>query len=172
MKNKNIVLIGMPGAGKTTIANIIKEKFNLGYDLVDMDEEIEKRQGMTIKEIFELHGEEYFRNLETQLSEELGKEKGKIISTGGGVILKYENIKALKENSVVLFIDRSLDGIIEDFEGDKRPLVLDNIKRLNELYEQRISLYRKYNDYSIPNNKSIDDFVFALNIILRKEGIL
>ncbi|MCT4631777.1 MAG: shikimate kinase [Firmicutes bacterium] len=172
MKNKNIVLIGMPGAGKTTIAGIIKEKFDLSYEVIDMDEEIEKRQGMTINEIFKQYGEEFFRKLESELSQELGKNDGKIISTGGGVILEYENIKALKENGVVLFIDRSLEEIIKDFDGDNRPLVLDNIKRLHELYEQRILLYRKYNDYSIPNNKSIDDFVFALNIILRKEGIL
>lgn len=172
MNNKNIILIGMPGAGKTTLGKIIKDKFNLDYNLVDMDDEIEKMEKSKIKDIFKNKGEEYFRDLESQLSEELASQEKLIISTGGGIVLNFENILLLKKRGIVIFIDRPIEDILSDFDGKNRPLVFDNMKKLHELYDNRIELYRKYNDYSIPNNKDLGHFVFAMRIILRKEGIL
>ena len=92
----NIILIGMPGSGKTTTGKLLAQK--LGFDFLDMDDVIEKNEGKKISEIFKLKGEEYFRNLETSLLESLLEKENLILSTGGGVILFNNNYELLKKN--------------------------------------------------------------------------
>lgn len=134
---ENIVLIGMPGCGKTTLGKILAEK--LGKTFVDMDAEIEKQAGAKIPSIFETHGEDHFRWLETETALRLGKEKSQVIATGGGVILRPENMKALSQNGRVVFLKRP----VEQLAMEGRPLSKDR-NVLKSMYETRLPLYNKY----------------------------
>ncbi|GIM29532.1 shikimate kinase [Clostridium polyendosporum] len=152
----NIVLIGMPGCGKTTIGKMVSEKLKM--DFIDLDEFIEKITGDSIKEIFK-HGEEHFRNLESEAVCEVSKFKSTVISTGGGVIKKHINIEKLKENGLIIFIDRSIEDIASDVKISSRPLLKDGPQRLYELFDERYNLYNKYSDIIVKNNGEIEDIV-------------
>lgn len=156
MKDKNIVLIGMPGCGKTTIGKELSKKIN--YKLIDMDNFIEDTTKMKIGDIFK-NGEDAFRSIETNACKELSKLKNTIISCGGGVIKKEENIKYLKSNSVIIFIDRDVESILSDIEVEKRPLLANGKEVLYKLYNERYELYKKYCDYRIENKLSIEEVV-------------
>ncbi len=148
---KNIVLIGMSGCGKSTIGRIIAGALDL--PLKDMDTEIEKQEKMSINQIFAEKGEGYFRNAETQQAIKLSKSKKPcVIPTGGGVVLNEENMNLLKKTGIVFFIDRSPDSIIKNLNSEKRPLLKNDPQKLYEIYESRIDLYRKYADYTIEKN--------------------
>jgi shikimate kinase len=153
---KNIVLIGMPGSGKTTIGKILSK--SLGLKLVDIDKYIEKSCGKTISQIF-TESEEVFRKLEMDAVYKFSKEKGIIISTGGGTIKNYSNIKALKKNGIIIFIDRPIENIAAKVNFGKRPLLKDGIERLYRLYDERYGLYKKYSDFQIANDDSLEDAV-------------
>ena len=105
-EKENIVLIGMPSCGKSTLAREIATL--TGRTLIDTDENIEKDAKMTIPEIFETYGEKYFRDLESKLIASLSQSQGLIISTGGGAVLRSENVENLKKNGVVCFLDRDI----------------------------------------------------------------
>ncbi|MBA5851018.1 shikimate kinase [Clostridium sp. cel8] len=152
---KNLVLIGMPGCGKTTIGKILSSRLNMNF--IDLDEYIEKSSSSTIPEIFK-KGEEYFRDLESKAVEEVAKEKSSIISTGGGVIKRKSNMSILKENGIIVFIDRSLEDIINDINTETRPLLKNNEEEINRLFNERYDIYRKYCDF-IVNNRDIDTVV-------------
>lgn len=156
MTNKNIVLIGMSGCGKTTIGKILSQK--LGLKFFDVDQYIEQRSGKTISELFSI-GEEYFRSLEREAVQDLHKEKASVIATGGGVVKNYLNIKDLKENGVVIFIDRPVENIAEDVEVATRPLLKDGVHKLYELFHERYDLYKKYCDYQVMNDKGIEETI-------------
>lgn len=164
--NKNmkcIVLIGMPGSGKTTIGKILSKK--LGLKHVDIDKYIEKSTGKTIAEIFK-EGEEVFRRLEKETVNKFSKEKGIVISTGGGTIKNYSNIKALKENGIIIFIDRPIENIAANVNLGNRPLLKDGVDRLYDLYDERYELYKKYSDFQIANDDSLEEAVIRIiNII-------
>jgi shikimate kinase len=160
---KDIVLIGMPGSGKTTIGKIISKKLGLKY--VDIDKYIEKSTGKKIPEIFK-EGEEIFRRLETEAINKFSKEKGMVISTGGGTIKNYSNIKALKENGIIIFIDRPIKNIAENVNFQNRPLLWDGINRLYALYDERYELYKNYCDFQIANDASLEEVVLRIiNIV-------
>lgn len=154
LKSKqNIVLIGMPASGKTTIANYLKEKLN--RDVIDADEYLVKKYNKEITDIFKEDGEKAFREYETEVINELSKKNNIIISTGGGCILNPLNIKRLKQNGILYFIDRNLDLLIP---SDDRPTANSKdaiIKRYNE----RIDLYRQYCDIRINNSSTIEDSI-------------
>ena len=151
---KNIVLIGMPGCGKTTLGKILNKE--LSMEFYDMDNYIERKTDKKISEWFE-KGENYFRDIESLACEELSKNKNVIISTGGGVIKRKENIDFLKENGIVIFIDRSVDDIIGDVDISKRPLLKEGKEKVLKLYEERYLLYKNYADEIVVNNKNIED---------------
>ena len=151
---KNIVLIGMPGCGKTTLGKILNKE--LSMEFYDMDNYIERKTDKKISELFE-KGENYFRDIESLACEELSKNKNVIISTGGGVIKIKENIDFLKENGIVIFIDRSVDDIIGDVDISKRPLLKEGKEKVLKLYEERYLLYKNYADEIVVNNKNIED---------------
>ena len=139
---KNIVLIGMPGCGKSTIACLLAEK--LGRKVVDADQEIVKLAGKTIPEIFADDGEETFRNLETQVLAELGKQSQLIIATGGGVVTREENYSLLHQNSVIVFLDR------EDMTSlSKSGRPASQSTPLEKLIEERMPKYRGWSDITI-----------------------
>jgi shikimate kinase len=154
MNLKNIVLIGMPGSGKTTIGKILSKK--LGLKLVDLDKYIEKSSRKKISQIF-IEGEEIFRSLEGKAVHKFSKEKGMIISTGGGIIKDYSNIKVLKENGIIIFIDRPIENIAANVNLEKRPLIKDGIDSLYALYDERYELYKKYSDFQITNDNSLEE---------------
>lgn len=160
---KNIVLIGMPGSGKTTIGELIRNKVNM--NLCNIDRYIETSQATTISEIFK-SGEDHFRDIETKAVEVISEKKGLIIDTGGGVIKRKINIELLRKNGIIIFINRPLDKIISDIDVSNRPLLKDGKERLHKLYEERFHMYRESCDYELLNDSSLDDIVRKiLNII-------
>ncbi len=147
---ENIVLIGMPGCGKSTLGRLLAER--TGKKFADMDVIIEETAGISIPEIFEQYGEQHFRDLETEIAGKLGKEKGQIIATGGGVILRPENMKALLQNGRAVFIQRPL----KELATAGRPLSKD-FETLKNMYEIRFPLYNKYSSCIIDVQDSIKD---------------
>lgn len=162
---KNIILIGMPGCGKTTIGKLIAKE--LHREFCDIDDYIEKTQGKKIEELF-LYGEDYFRKIESLAVEEVSKKNSIVISTGGGVIKLPQNISILKKNGYMIFIDRPIEKIIEDIDITKRPLLKDNKDSIMKLYQERYDLYKKYADYIIKNDTSLDEVVKKI-VSLAKE---
>ncbi len=156
---KNIVLIGMPSSGKSTIGKLLNEK--LHKEFVDSDEVIVERIGKPISEFLNKDSEEEFRKIESDVISELAKRNNLIISTGGGVIKKEENIWRLKANGIVVFIDRPLD-LLE--ATSSRPLSSSK-SSLEKLYNERIYLYRNYADVIVKNDSDIDD---TINKILKE----
>lgn len=154
--NKNIILIGLSGCGKTTIGDLLAKKLNM--DFVDIDKYIEEKEGKTITDIFE-YGEDYFREIESKAVEEVSKISSTVISTGGGVIKKFSNIEILNKNGIIIFINRSAEDIISDIDVSIRPLLKDGKEKIHKLYEERYHLYKKYCDYEIVNNKELNDVV-------------
>lgn len=142
----NIVFIGMPSSGKTLTGKALCKYIDKTF--VDTDAVIVERSGMSIKEMFARHGEAYFRKWEHDVIEELSKQNGLIIATGGGAIKNEENIQNLKQNGVVMFIDRDLEHLLVT---DDRPLSKD-ANSVAKLYEERYPLYTKYGDLRVPNN--------------------
>lgn len=149
----NVVLIGMPGSGKTSIGQAMAQK--MGRRFVDMDELITRIAGKSIAEIFEESGEEAFRRIETEAARECGKEKGLVIATGGGAVTRYETMKALRQNGEILFIERP----IERLETVGRPLSVGGVEALKKMYEKRRPLYEKYAANTIRNFGSLEDAV-------------
>ena len=151
---KNITLIGMSGCGKTVVGQRVSELLNMNF--FDADAEIEREQGVKISEIFEKFGETEFRRLEREKTAELSQLENVVISTGGGVVLFDENIKNLKRNSLIVFLDRSVDDILATLDNSNRPLLKD-VSRVQKLYDDRIELYQKYADVTVKNVGSIED---------------
>ncbi|NLY78202.1 MAG: shikimate kinase [Tissierellia bacterium] len=150
----NIVLIGMSGVGKTTVGKYIASQLSMSF--VDTDEIIINRSGTTISNIFNKFGEEYFRDLEKQVVEEVSKYNDTVISTGGGVILNRINIDNLKQNGLVFLLEASIDTLYSNLKDnleskDHRPL-LDGSglrARIEKMYNDRKELYISSADYII-----------------------
>lgn len=141
-EQKNIVLIGMPGCGKSTVGKILAE--NLHRELLDTDEEIIRADGRTIPEIFENDGETFFRELETTAVELVGKQLSKIIATGGGAVIKKENRDALKQNGTIVYLKKDLSLL--SLEG--RPLSKDE-DAVRKIYEARKDIYEAFADFTV-----------------------
>ena len=154
-ERRNLVLIGMPTSGKSTIAKMIAEK--TGRPLIEMDQIIEERLGTTIRECFEKKGEAYFRALETDVCKEVGAE-GAVISCGGGVIKNRENMQYLSANGMIFWIDRDPELL---FGSKDRPLSRSK-SDIETLYEQRRSLYERFSDIRIANNASMEQAASAI----------
>ncbi|MBR2901376.1 MAG: shikimate dehydrogenase [Clostridia bacterium] len=141
---ENIVLTGMPGSGKSTVGKLLKID---GFEFVDTDSEIEKRCGGTIKELIASKGETYFRNLETEVIHDVSSTNCRIISTGGGAVLREENVRSLKRNGKLFFINADLSRL---HATDDRPLSNTEDKLL-KLYNERINIYRSTADVAVPD---------------------
>ncbi|WP_071125285.1 shikimate kinase [Leptotrichia massiliensis] len=160
---KNIVLIGMPACGKSTIGYWLSKK--IGYPLLDTDKYLEEKENRIISDIFSNEGEEYFRNLETKYLKELSEKEGLIISTGGGAVKKKENIDILKKNGIVIFLNREINDISK--ENHKHRPLLQDINNIQKLYDERIDLYKKYSDIIIKNNDDMSIIVDRIITALR-----
>ena len=143
-EKENIVLTGMPGSGKSAVAAILGEK--AGRKVIDTDREIVRAAGMEISEIFRQFGEKHFRDLESKVIREAARETGVIISTGGGAVLREENVDALRRNGRLFWLDRAEEELIPT---DDRPLA-DNREKIQALYQQRKPIYAATADERIP----------------------
>jgi len=140
------------GCGKTTVGNALARL--LGRRFVDMDDYIASEAGMGIPSIFALHGEEYFRGLETRAAAGLSRSSGLVISVGGGAVLRAENVASLKSGGVIVFIDVPLEVIGRRLEGDlARPLLSrpDRDEAMKRLFESRLPIYRAAADLIVQN---------------------
>lgn len=156
---QNIVIIGMPGSGKTAVSTMLAEK--LGRKILDTDTMVAEKAGVTIPEIFAAQGEAGFRRLETEATAEVGKLSGNIISTGGGVVTVAENYELLHQNGVIVWIERDTNKLARD----GRPISLSS--DLNELYAARLPLYERFADIKADNNGDINDTVNAIMEIIK-----
>lgn len=148
-KMVNLVLIGMPGSGKTTLGKALSQVLDMPF--VDTDLEIARRYRMPVPKLIERHGIEAFRRREKEVTADLAKEHGKIIATGGGIILDEENMNALRQNGKIFYIKRPL----EDLPLDGRPLSKD-LEALKKMSVERTPLYEKYGEVVVENAGSLD----------------
>ena len=161
-EKENIVLIGMPSSGKTTIGSMLAKR--LHKEFIDTDELIKSRIQMEISEYFSKFGENSFRIVESQVIEEVSKRTNLVIATGGGVILKEVNIENLKENGKIVLLNRSLDNLIATSD---RPLTATK-EKLEMCYLERKLLYKKFCDIVIDNNhdltSAVDEIIERMKI--------
>ena len=151
---QNIVLIGMPGCGKSTIGKILAER--TGKKFVDADDEIINLAQISIPEIFAQYGEDYFRMLETKVLDALGKQSGLIIATGGGCVTRDENYPLLHQNSTVFWLQRDISSLPKD----GRPL--SQLNKLEDMYSVRKPMYQRFADYVVSNDLSIEEAATAI----------
>lgn len=155
---QNIVLVGMPGCGKSTIGAILSEALQRTF--VDADIEIEKSAGKPIPQVFAEDGEEVFREWETKVLEQLGKQSGLIIATGGGCVTKERNYPLLHQNGIIFWIQRNIDRL----PTDGRPL--SQSSKLSDMYRKRKPMYERFADHQVSNNNTAQDTVSAILNIL------
>jgi shikimate kinase len=158
--NRNIFLVGLMGAGKTTVGRALAKKLNKHF--IDSDHEIEARTGASISLIFEIEGEEGFRQREADVIRDLTSQDGIVLATGGGAVLRAENRACLKSHGVVIYLRASVGSILQRTSHDKsRPLLqtADPRARLEELARAREPLYCEVADIIIdtgrPNVQSL-----------------
>ena len=147
-RQRNVVLIGMPGCGKTTVGEALARR--MGKDFVDVDEEIVRQAGRSIPEIFAQEGEEGFRALESDAVRAAGSRTGCVISTGGGVVTRWENLPPLRQNGVIVHLLRSLSAL----PSAGRPL--SQRTPAEELWRQRSPLYAAFADCTADNNGPLE----------------
>lgn len=166
-----IILIGLMGAGKTTIGKELSNKLNLRF--IDMDDEIEKQSKMSIVDIFKKYGENRFREIESKLLEKIALEDDIIISTGGGIIKIDDNRKLLKKQDNVVFLNGSIDTLVKNVSNDiyKRPLLKDSTDlyiKIEELLSERYEKYKESSNIIIDiNNKNINEVVSQILVYIR-----
>lgn len=155
---ENIILIGMPSSGKTTMGKLLSKKLN--REFFDTDNLIEEEENLSVSEIFENKGEKYFRDLETKILEEVSKKNGIVIATGGGTPIKEVNRDMILQNSIVIYLNRN----IEKLETFGRPLS-KNLKTLEKMYDKRNPIYSDLSDIKI---NVIEDKEKTLELILEE----
>lgn len=160
LDKKNIVLIGMPGSGKSTIGKALAESLKKSF--VDTDELIVNSYGI-ISDIFENHGEEYFRNCETEKVKEASKLNSTVIATGGGAVLRKENLSALRQNGIVFFLNRPIEDIVPTSD---RPLSSD-YEALKKRFDERYDIYVASADYEIAVDGVVENSVKKIMEILK-----
>ncbi len=160
-KKQNIVLIGMPACGKSTIGKILSNELNMTF--IDSDSEIVALAGCSITEIFDKNGERGFRDIEAEVISRLSFSEGAVIATGGGAILRKENVDALKANGILIFLDRSLERLATTPD---RPLS-SNLQLLKKRYDERYEIYCSVCDIKIDGDGDPQEVADAV-----KEAIL
>ena len=166
-EKRNVYLVGLMGAGKTTIAKVLAKR--LAYQFVDSDHEIEARTGVSLPTIFEIEGEEGFRKREAQVIEDLPSLRGRVVATGGGAVLRAENRVNLQGSGLVIYLNVPLQTLCERTRHDKNwPLlrVSDPLRKLKELHQQRDPLYRSIADLVVSGSRISAQSV--LQLLLKK----
>ncbi len=150
---KKLVLIGMMGCGKSTCGRHLAEK--LGWDFLDTDLEIVRQTGRSISEMFAQEGESYFRQLETNLAKALEHRENLVIATGGGMVLAEENRRYLRENGLVVFLNRDPSAIFDTADMGGRPLGQDGKAAFLERFATRLPIYRQTAHVEITEFQSV-----------------
>lgn len=152
---RKVFLVGMPGSGKSRMAKFISSVTDLSYK--DLDDEIERTEGKSIKEIFKNHGETYFRNKETKILKNIiEKDKNLIIATGGGTPCFNHNIDLINKSGLSIFLNTSLDVIVERISRkNKRPLFKNKHveETVKKMFQERIKFYSKSRHHVTKNNR-------------------
>lgn len=147
---KNIFLIGFMGSGKSTVASYLAE--NYGMEIIEMDQLIVEREGMSIPDIFSQKGEPYFRDAETNLLIEIQSEENKVVSCGGGVALRERNVEEMKKGGKIILLNAKPETILERVkDDDNRPLLRGNknVDFISNMMEQRRPKYEGAADFVI-----------------------
>ena len=144
------------GAGKTSVGKELANRHNLKF--IETDEYIEKKQNMTIKEIFEKYGEDYFRDLENEVTREISNSENCVVSTGGGLMTYKRNSDLLIDN-IVIFLDASFEMICKRLENDTTRPLFQNIENAKKLYDKRKSIYKDVSNLTIDADGSIEECV-------------
>lgn len=156
---EHIFLVGMAGCGKTSLGRRVAK--NLGKQFLDTDQYISEAMNMTVNEIYESVGEDFFRNAETAALVDLSGREPCIISTGEGTVLNEENVAIMRNNGVIIFVDRPLDQILSDIKMDRRPTLKGGTHEdVIVQYNQRIGYYKSAADFKFDNSKG---FYVGLN---------
>lgn len=163
----NIYLVGFMGSGKSTVGKILAEKLNMRF--VDVDEEIEKQENKKIRDIFKEYGEKYFRELEKKKLEELVKEDNLIVSTGGGLGADLENMEKMKKSGKVIWLNLSLDTVIQRCGNDEnRPLLKMPHEKLEKLFNERKNVYKLSDIHVKVENKTPEEIAEEIIENLRR----
>ena len=156
---ENIFLIGFMGAGKSTVARAMKKHY--GMRLIEMDEQIEYQEKMSVPKIFEVHGEPYFRKLETDLLEGLSSQENTVVSCGGGVPMRVCNVEAMRKSGKVIYLSTSPQQIYERVKtSHNRPLLEGNmnVEYISDLLSQRLPKYMEAADAVVSTDgKRVED---------------
>lgn len=167
---KNIVVIGMMGSGKTTCGRLLGQKLNRKF--IDADDIIVERAGMSVSDIFAKLGEPVFREMETQVAKELGADSDLVIATGGGMPLRPENAEALRQNSVVFFLNRSVDEIFDSEDLEDRPLARNGKEDFINRFLNREDRYLSAAHHAINKFDTPEITVGEIIKIAKFEGVL
>jgi len=170
MEEKNIIFVGLMGSGKTTIGKQVSKA--LGMEFFDTDHAVEVKTGVNIATIFELEGEEGFRLREHNLLVDLMDNQKKVIATGGGIVLKGENRKLLRQLGAVVYLRSNINDLILRLKNDKTRPLIQNVnldEKFNELFKARDPLYIEVADYIIDTkNKKVSDIKNEVLELLNK----
>lgn len=164
-KMQNIVLIGMPGCGKTSVGRALAGKLNMDFE--DTDESIFLKKGKNAEEIISFCGEKVFREAESEVVLNVGKKHGTVISTGGGVVKSEKNFYPLKQNGVIIWLKKN----IGELETAGRPLSKD-VETLNKMYEERKTKYGFFADFSVEVKEDTESTVRFLTEKLKEANVL
>lgn len=163
---KNIVLIGFMGTGKTVTGKVLARRLKRPF--VELDREIVKRAGKSIPQIFADDGEPHFRKLESREARRAARRRGIVVSTGGGIVLKGANVRALRKNGILVYLTASPETIFRRTAGNRgRPLLRENpFQNIKKLLKFRRPLYRRAADITVGTNGLTD--VQTAEIILKR----
>ena len=155
MKQKNIILCGFMGCGKSTVGTLLAKKTGMAF--IDLDSYIEKKQGMTVSDIFEKYGEPRFRELEREAARELSQKNSMVIAAGGGTLTFQENVDTLRTSGKIILLDLPLETVAKRLENDTtRPLLNrpDKLEAMKALFEKRLPIYKDAADIIVNGDES------------------
>ncbi|SHJ88314.1 shikimate kinase [Clostridium cavendishii DSM 21758] len=161
-----VLLIGMPGSGKSTLGACLAKR--LSYEFIDIDKVIEEKEGLSIPQIFEAMGEEYFRKKESDACINASSKSSVVISAGGGIVKNTHNMDAFNK-FLIVFINRPLELIMSDIDTDSRPLLQEGKEKLIELYRERIDSYRTYSNIELVNDGTLEEITEELLYKIKQE---
>lgn len=168
MKANNLILIGLPGSGKTTIGKYLAHI--LQWEHIDTDDLIIQLSGQSIPTLF-TQGEAYFRQWERKAIASIPHKRNRVISTGGGVVTQEETMELLQEIGTLVYMERSIENILHTSPTQGRPLLeADPVKNLEKLYRDRKDLYLRYQNFMIDNNQSVSCTIKDLLTIIERLG--